>query len=228
MLPSQKKLLTTQQEVNSFVAKPIAKEYYQNPDVLFLAQDLLGKILHTKIEDQHCFAKIIETEAYKAPEDKASHAHQNLRTKRTEIMFEEGGHAYVYLCYGIHSMVNVVTGPKDCAHAILIRAVEPLNNIELFKQRVITKKKDILLGSGPGNVCKAMGIDTSDNGMRLFEQEKIWIEEGTEKLTKNEIVKSPRVGIAYAKEWAHKPWRFYINNHPSVSKPRIVSYDNSH
>jgi len=203
----------------------VHKNYFQNPDILFLAKDLLGKILCTDFNGELCKAAIIETEAYKAPEDKGSHAFNNLRTKRTEIMFQEGGCAYVYLCYGIHSMVNVVSGPKDSAHAILIRAVEPILNTEIMKHRVQTKKKDILLGSGPGNVCKAMGIHTSNNGELLFQKGEIWIEEGEKTYSKSNVIASPRVGIAYAKEWARKNWRFYIKDHPSVSKPSIVNYD---
>jgi len=202
----------------------IPKSYYQNPDILFLAKDLLGKILCTDFDGNFCQARIVETEAYKAPKDKGSHAFENLRTKRTEIMFHEGGSAYVYLCYGIHSMVNVVSGPKDSAHAILIRAVEPLAGIEVMRDRVKTKKKDVLLGSGPGNVCKAMGIHTSNNGEPLFTKGNIWITEATDKKRWSNIVASPRVGIAYAKEWALKDWRFYIKDHPSISKPLIVKY----
>lgn len=204
---------------------PINQEYYQNPDITFLAKDLLGKELHTDFNGHHCIATIVETEAYKAPDDKGSHAYQNLRTNRTEIMFGKGGHAYVYLCYGIHSMVNIVTGPKDHAHAILIRAVEPTNNLSLIRERIKTKKKDLLLGSGPGNVCKAMGIHTKHNGEQLYKKGKIWIEAGQESIALHNIVSGPRLGIAYAKEWAHKPWRFYIKDHPSVSKPLIVKYD---
>lgn len=207
------------------MTKIIPKKYFQNPDILFLGQDLLGKVLCTDFDEQLCKAKIIETEIYKAPEDRGSHAFNNLRTNRTEIMYGEGGTAYIYLCYGIHSMVNIVSGPKDHAHAILIRAVEPLNNFSTLKERVQTKKKDILLGSGPGNVCKAMGIHTKHGGEKLYTRGNIWIEEATEKIMQKEIVKGPRVGIAYAKEWAHKPWRFYLKNHPSVSKPRIATYD---
>ena len=201
------------------------KAYYQNPDILFLAKDLLGKTLHTQFQGQHTFGKIVETEAYKAPEDRGSHAFQNKRTNRTEIMFSEGGLAYVYLCYGIHSMVNVVSGPKESAHAILIRAIEPMHNINLMKQRVVTNKKDILLASGPGNVCKAMGIMTKHNGLKLYDKSNIWIEDHHEQISEKDIIMSPRVGIAYANEWAHKPWRFYIKNHLAVSKPRIVNYD---
>ncbi|MCL4145101.1 UNVERIFIED_CONTAM: hypothetical protein GTU68_028194 [Idotea baltica] len=190
----------------------IPKSYYQNPDTLFLAKDLLGKHLCTDFDGQYCVSKIVETEAYIAPEDKGSHAYQNKRTGRTEIMFHEGGCAYVYLCYGIHSMVNVVSGPKNSAQAILVRAVEPLINFEKMKTR-------------PGNVCKAMGIHTSDNGESLYTKGGIWIEEGKEKIEKSNVVASPRVGIAYAKEWALKNWRFYIKEHPSISKPLLVKYD---
>ena len=210
---------------NNIRQKIIPKNYYQNQDILFLAKDLLGKVLCTDFNGEYCEAKIIETEAYKAPEDKGSHAYQNLRTKRTETMFQAGGHAYVYLCYGIHSMVNVVTGPENLAHAILIRAVEPMNNIQIMKDRVKTKKKDFLLGSGPGNVCKAMGISTDNNGVELFKKGKIWIKDSKEIIDQSNIVASPRVGIAYAEQWAHKKWRFYIKDHPSVSKPLIQKYD---
>lgn len=204
----------------------IPKSYFQNPNILFLAKDLLGKILCTEFNGEYCAAQIVETEAYKAPEDKGSHAYQNLRTNRTEIMFHDGGCAYVYLCYGIHSMFNVVTGPKDTAHAILIRAVEPLINLEAMKIRVETKKKEILLGSGPGNVCKSMGIHTSHNGEQLFKKGRIWLEDPKEKIDKSNVIASPRVGIAYAENWAHKNWRFYIKDHPSISKPLIVKYEN--
>ena len=203
----------------------IPKKYFQNPDILFLAKDLLGKVLCTDFNDEYCEAIIVETEAYKAPEDKGSHAYQNLRTKRTEIMFEEGGYAYVYLCYGIHAMVNVVTGPKNMAHAILIRAVEPLKNVAIMADRVRTKKKNELLGSGPGNVCKAMGIATRHNAEKLYLKGNIWIEDRKESIDKSNIISSPRVGIKYADEWAYKNWRFYIKGHPSVSKPLIINYD---
>ncbi len=207
------------------MSRVIPKNYYQNPDTLYLAKDLLGKTLFTHFKQQLCSAKIIETEAYIAPDDRGSHAYNNLRTKRTETMFGEGGRAYIYLCYGIHSMVNVVTGPKESAHAVLIRAVEPLSNFSAMKSRVKTKKKDILLGSGPGNVCKSMGITTQHNNLEFFTKENIWIEDNNITIDNSQIIESPRVGIAYAKEWANRNWRFYIKDHPSVSKPKIVKYD---
>lgn len=135
---------------------------------------------------------IIETEAYKGPEDKASHAYNNRRTKRTEVMFQKGGICYVYLCYGMHHLLNVVTNQENIPHAILIRGI------------YIPDKGKII---GPGNVTKALGVDMHYNGESLL-SDKIWIEE-REKI-KGEIVASPRVGIDYAGEDAKLPWRFIL------------------
>ena len=112
------------------MGRRLPRSYYLSEDVLFLAKDLLGKILVTNIDDNSCSGIIVETEAYRAPDDRACHAFNNLRTKRTEVMFAEGGHAYIYLCYGMHHLTNIVTGPKDTAHAVLIRAIEPIDGLQ--------------------------------------------------------------------------------------------------
>ncbi len=204
----------------------LPRSFYTRSDIHTIAKELLGKILTSQINGEITKGRIVELEVYKAPEDKASHAHNNLRTKRTEIMFQLGGCSYVYLCYGIHSMFNVVTGKEGEAHAILIRALEPLENIDLMKIRVKTKKKDVLLCSGPGSLCKAMNITRDQNGIALSKQTStIFIEEDGYNLASDSIVKGPRVGIAYAQDYAHKPWRYYIKNNPSVSKPYIVTYN---
>ena len=118
--------------------------FYTRPDVVQVAKDLLGKYLVTNFEGQVTSGKIVETEAYRAPDDRASHAFGNRRTARTEVMFAEGGHAYVYLCYGIHHLFNVVTGPSEMAHAVLVRAVQPVDNVELMLARRLT--------AGPGSL----------------------------------------------------------------------------
>lgn len=215
----------------------LPKSYFQTEDVSYLAKDLLGKILCTIINNQLCKARIVETEAYEAPLDKASHAFDLKRTKRTEVMYAEGGTVYVYLCYGIHNMFNIVTGPRDLPHAILFRAAEPLENIEVMQQRSLKRsqkgKDSILLASGPGNLCKALGIQLSHNGVQLEQtlnsirgagSDAIWIE-NDENIRKNfEILSSPRVGIAYAGECANWNYRFRIKDHKSNSKPNKVNY----
>ncbi len=197
--------------------------FYQSSNVLALAQRLLGSYLHTQINGEITIGQIVETEAYKAPEDKASHAYQNKRTKRTEVMFSEGGVAYVYLCYGIHEMFNVVSGPKDVAHAILVRAIKPIKGLEIMERRRKTKHLKNL-ANGPGKLCQAMGISRKLSGLDLCKaSSSIFITAGKELAPKN-IVASPRVGIKYAEEDALLPWRFYVKDSPFISLPRIVGY----
>lgn len=204
----------------------LPRSFYTRSHIHTIGKELLGKILISQINGETSKGRITELEVYKAPEDKASHAHNNLKTQRTETMFRLGGCSYVYLCYGIHSMFNIVSGQEGEAHAILIRALEPLDNLDLMKIRVMTKKKDSLLCSGPGSLCKAMGITRDQNGIPLdHSKSEIYIEDDGYQLHEDEIIKGPRVGIAYAKEYSHKPWRYYIKNNPSVSKPYIVHYD---
>ena len=130
---------------------PFSRSYFLSEDILALSQDLLGHYIVTSFEKNTCIAKIVELEAYKAPLDKGSHAYQNKRTKRTEVIFGEGGHAYVYLCYGIHEMFNLVSGPIDVAHAILIRAVEPISGKGVMQKRR-NKEAGPILTNGPGTV----------------------------------------------------------------------------
>ncbi|MCL4113881.1 UNVERIFIED_CONTAM: hypothetical protein GTU68_028218 [Idotea baltica] len=193
---------------------PLPKSYYQSSNVLALARDLLGKTIVTQFEGSRTSARIVETEAYRAPEDRGSHAFGNKRTPRTETMFEEGGIAYIYLCYGMHHLCNVVTGPQESAHAVLIRAVEPIDGIEVMSDR-----------NGPGKWTSAMGITTLYNGVNYWEENSpIRIYEG-ESIDSDNIVAGPRVGIKYAQAWAHIPWRYTIRDSPYVSKPEIVKYD---
>ena len=168
---------------------------------------------------------IVETEAYRAPDDRACHAWMNRRTKRTEIMFAEGGKAYVYLCYGIHHLFNIVTGKEDMAHAILIRAVDPVENMELMLERRSMDKAKRQLTGGPGVLSQALGIKTVHTGIDLLKKESpIWLEDRGIHFSENDIIASPRVGIAYAKECANWPWRFRVKNSKWTSKPEKVSY----
>ena len=181
-----------------------------------IAKDLLGKLLVTRFEGIETSARIVETEAYYGAIDRASHAYGNRRTKRTEIMFAEGGVAYVYLCYGIHHLFNIVTHDKDIPHAILIRGAEPVKGIQQMMVRTRKKKQDYSLSRGPGNVSKALGILTSHSGLSLTGKE-IFLASDEYVLDKNLIMASPRIGVDYAGEDALLPYRFYIKGNPYVS-----------
>ncbi len=188
--------------------------FFSSDDVVNTAILLLGKYIH-KIDSSgdESVMKIVETEAYKAPEDKACHAYNNRRTKRTETLFMAGGHWYVYLCYGIHHLLNVVTGRVDQAQAVLIRAVEPV----LMPKPFDGKKAKNQWTNGPGKFTKAFGIDLNYNSKSIHSESGLFISEG-EKVRMEDIVHSKRIGVDYAEEWAEKPWRFYIRDNVFVSK----------
>ncbi len=189
---------------------PLPRDYFQHHDVLFLAQDLLGKRLYTLIDDELTGGIIVETEAYRGPEDRASHAFGNRRTARNEVMYQPGGIAYVYLCYGIHNLFNIVTYERDIPHAILIRAIEPTAGIKYMLQRRNKTKLDRTLTCGPGALSQALGIDRSLNGLAL-DGPPIWVEEGV-KIPESSIIASPRIGVGYAREDALLPWRFRVKD----------------
>ncbi|MBN4052076.1 DNA-3-methyladenine glycosylase [Cytophagaceae bacterium AH-315-L13] len=197
----------------------LPKSFYLKDDVLQLSKDLLGKHLYTKINGKKTGGIIVETEAYRAPEDRASHAFGNKRTPRTETMFHEGGVCYIYLCYGIHHLFNVITNKKDIPHAILIRAIEPIIGIEIMQKRRNKKKIDRSLTAGPGALSQALGITTKLDTTNLTGN-KIWIEKGIKIYMDNEINASPRVGVESAKESAKLLWRFRVkdNSWTSISK----------
>lgn len=189
----------------------LPQSFYLREDVVQISKDLLGKFLVTNIDNQIVVGKIVETEAYRAPDDKACHAHNNRFTKRTKIMFEAGGVAYVYLCYGIHHLFNIVTAPKGMAHAVLIRAVEPIENVEVMLQRRDFLKAKYNLTAGPGTLTKAMGITKTHYGTNLTDKASpIWIEDRGIKIAESAIKASPRVGIDYAEECALWDWRFRV------------------
>ncbi len=184
--------------------------FYQSGDVVALSRKLLGCRIVTDIGGEKTEGLIVETEAYKAPHDKASHAWNNRRTARTETMFQKGGVAYVYLCYGIHHLFNVVTGAEGLAHAILIRAIKPQGNIAPMLRRRGFHKISPKLTDGPGKWTQAMGITTSLDRMPLYDTTSpVRIYQGVN-IPDQKIITGPRVGIDYAEEWASVPWRFRV------------------
>ena len=206
--------LGPQQEAYNMEKLPI--EFYQRSNVLTIAKELLGKILVTRWDKTVTSARIVETEAYAGVIDKASHAYGARRTKRNEIMYEQGGHAYVYLCYGIHHLFNVVTNVREVPHAILIRAGEPLEGIDEMLKRTGKEKLDHSLTRGPGNFSKALGIVTTHSGMSLLDK-KLFIADDGLKYKRQEITASSRIGVDYAGEHALWDYRFYVKGSPFVS-----------
>lgn len=197
----------------------LSRDFYLNTDVAQAAQDLLGKVLYTRIDQKVTAGMIVETEAYCGATDKACHAYPNKRTKRTETMFQIGGTAYVYLCYGIHSMFNVVTNVKNTADAVLIRAIEPIKGLDTIKKRRNLKNPGTNLTAGPAMLAQALGITTNDDTTDLLGN-KIWLEEGHKIYSQDEIIASTRIGIEYAEEDALLPWRFRIKGNKWSSKAK--------
>lgn len=189
------------------MSKKLAKSFYRGEDVVSISKNLLGKVLVTNFSNKLTSGTIIETEAYKAPEDKASHAYENKRTPRTETMFSAGGCCYVYLCYGMHNLFNVVTGPKDIPHAVLIRAIDPIDGIDIMLKRRKLKKLKPELTNGPAKLTQALGISVK-NDMADLSKNLIWIEDRG--IIPEKIIACPRVGIPYAQEYIKKTWRFKV------------------
>ncbi|MBC7901948.1 MAG: DNA-3-methyladenine glycosylase [Gemmatimonadaceae bacterium] len=194
--------------------------FYERKDVIAIARELLGKLIVTTFAGECTVGRIVEVEAYNGVVDKASHAYAGRRTKRTEIMFGRAGTAYVYLCYGIHHLFNVVTNQPDIPHAVLVRAIEPVEGIDIMMERMNREKADHTIGRGPGNVSKALGINTAHTGMSLLD-DNIFIASDGYKLKKEDIVESQRIGVAYAAEDALLPYRFSIKGNPCVSGKKV-------
>lgn len=192
--------------------------FYQDMDVNQLAMQLLGKHLFTLVDGELTAGMIVETEAYKGSEDKASHAYGGKFTERTKVMYEGGGVSYVYLCYGIHYLFNVVTAPKGMPHAVLIRGLEPVVGKDVMLRRRNMELLKPNLTAGPGALAKAMGIDKKLNAKDLLGDE-IWIADEGSVLDYRDIVAVPRVGVDYAGDHALLPWRYYIKGNKFVSKP---------
>jgi DNA-3-methyladenine glycosylase len=193
----------------------LEESFYQRSNVTHVAKDLLGKVLVTRVNRLISSGIIVETEAYSHTE-KGCHAYLNRRTPRNEVMFRPGGHVYVYLCYGIHYLFNVVTGEEGTADAVLIRALQPVDGTKYMIERMAaTGIKRIT--SGPGKLTKAMGIDRNFNG-KFLTGAQVWVEDRGVSIAKNQIVASPRIGIDYAGVDAELPWRFTIKDNEWVSR----------
>ncbi len=186
--------------------------FYLRSDVVQVARDLLGKVLVTEFDGRRTAGIITETEAYRAPDDRASHAYNNRRTARTEVMFAEGGRAYIYLCYGIHHLFNVVTAAEGAAHAVLIRAIEPLEGLDwMLERRAIKHKTSPALTTGPGALSQALGLTTRWTGQSLHAPDTpIWIEDRSIPVLPIDIAAGKRIGVDYAGECAERPWRFWL------------------
>lgn len=190
------------------------RDFFITEDVVGLSRRLLGMKLISASEKGRCAGIITETEAYLGETDRASHAYGGRRTARTEVMYREGGVAYVYLCYGIHSLLNVVAGPGNKPYAILIRGLYLLQGLDVMAERSQRKKEiDVLKdGIGPGKLTKAMGIDLSHNGIELFRPGRLWLEETGLTFNGGMVKIGPRVGVEYAGEDALLPYRFLVDN----------------
>ena len=191
----------------------LTRDFYQREDVLSISRELLGKILCTNFDGKFTNGMIVETEAYAGETDHASHAYGGRRTTRTETMYSPGGTAYVYLCYGIHHLFNVVTNVENTPHAVLIRAVEPIHGIDdILKRRKLNTNttRSKIICPGPGTVSQGLGITTKNNGESLMGN-KIWIEESGLSIAKKDITCGARIGVDYAQDDAFLPFRFRIN-----------------
>lgn len=196
--------------------KKLDYAFYNRTNVVQIARSLIGKILVTQFDGIETSGRIVETEAYNGVADKASHAWNGRRTARTEIMFGDAGMAYVYLCYGIHHLFNIVTNAKDTPHAVLIRALEPLTGMDIMLKRTGKKIPDRTLASGPGNVSKALGIFTKHSGANLL-GDLIFVADDGFKVNNKNILATPRIGVDYAGEDALLPYRFILKNNVYVS-----------
>lgn len=190
--------------------------FYNRTNVVQIAKALIGKVLVTHFDNIETSGRIVETEAYNGIIDRASHAWNGRRTNRTEIMFGDAGVAYVYLCYGIHHLFNIVTNEKDTPHAVLIRAIEPITGIDIMLKRTGKKKLDSTLTSGPGNVSKALGIFKIHTGINMLD-DLIFIADDGYKIPNKNIVATPRIGVDYAGDDALLPYRFILKGNRYVS-----------
>jgi DNA-3-methyladenine glycosylase len=196
----------------------LPESYYHNPDAVALSRDLVGKYLFTCIDGELTGGYIVETEAYTGLNDKAAHSYGGKVTPRTKTMYMQGGVSYVYLCYGIHEMFNIVVAEEGQPHAILIRAVQPTEGLDIMMRRrnLDTPKPNIT--KGPGSVAKALGISRKINAMSL-QSDVIWVEDRGLTFPDEELAAGPRIGVDYAGEDALLPYRFYVKGNIYVSKP---------
>ena len=196
--------------------KKIPLAFYSRKDVVLIAKELLGKVLVTNFDGAITSGRIVETEAYVALVDKASHSFGGKRTARNEHMYADAGTAYVYICYGMHQMMNIVTNEKNIPDAILIRAVEPIEGINIMLKRTGKKTLDKTLTRGPGNVGKALGIFKQHSGTHLF-GDKIYLIDDHLNISDGQIGTSSRIGVESAGPDALRPYRFYLKGNKYVS-----------
>ncbi|HVZ25258.1 MAG TPA: DNA-3-methyladenine glycosylase [Sediminibacterium sp.] len=194
----------------------LPESFYQRGNTNLIARQLLGKLLVTNLGGMRCAVRIVETEAYHGITDRASHAWNGRHTNRTAVMYQPGGLAYVYLCYGIHALFNVVTHTAGMPHAILLRAAEPVEGMAAMTRRTGKQANLPALTSGPGNLSKAMGIDTRHTGLSL-QGNTIWLADDGFRLSSRRIAATPRIGVDYAGKDALLPYRFIIRDHPYLS-----------
>lgn len=192
----------------------LERDFYTR-DTLIVAKELLGKLLVRNSPEGIVKGKIVEVEAYVGSIDKACHAYNDLRSKRTEIMYKNGGHAYVFMIYGMYSCMNVVTNKENLGEAVLIRALEPIDGIELMKKRRNTEKTKNLT-NGPGKLCKALDITKELSGTDLCSN-TLYIED-YETISEENIISSKRINIEYAEEAKDFLWRFTIKDNPFISQ----------
>ncbi len=193
----------------------LPESFYQRDNVVTIARELLGKTLYARARRKVTGGMIVETEAY-SQKERGCHAFKG-KTDRNKIMFNNGGFAYVYLCYGIHNLFNVVTNTEGVADAVLIRALQPLEGEELMMKRMKATSIERIT-SGPGKLTKALGIDRNFNGKYLLSND-VWLEDNGKIISGKDIAASKRIGIDYAGKDAHLPWRFTIKGNLWVSKP---------
>lgn len=196
----------------------LPESYYLDTDVVKLSRDLIGKYLFSRLDGVITGGYIVETEAYNGIIDKASHAYGNRLTPRTQTMFMQGGVAYVYLCYGIHEMLNIVTSVEGQPHAILIRAINPTIGLDTmqYRRNMAVIKPNITMG--PGSVAKALGVSRKINAISL-QSDTLWLEDQGLTFSDDEVAAVPRVGVDYAGDDALLPYRFYVRGNNYVSKP---------
>lgn len=196
----------------------LERDFYTRADARIVARELLGKLLVVAGPGgERTSGRVVETEAYLGASDRASHAYGGRRTPRTRTMFMTGGTAYVYLVYGLHHQFNVVTGPEELPHAVLVRAVEPREGVELMRERRGGVRRDRELTSGPGKLCRALAIDRTFDGADLL-GDRVWLEDTGEPIPRAAIASGPRIGIDYAGEDALNPFRYWLKDSEYVSK----------
>lgn len=202
------------------MAQKLNLSFYRQPDVLAIARNLLGKVLVTRNDGVYTSGRIAETEAYAGITDRASHAYGGRRSTRTSVMYKAGGLAYVYLCYGMHHLFNVVTHQEGTPHVVLIRAIEPLEGLTEMTNRTGKLPCNPALGAGPGNLTRSLGIGIRHNGLSLLSRELFIADDGYS-VPDADIRATPRIGIDYAGEDAARPYRFIIADHPYLSATTV-------